>query len=800
MRVTRAFCTGLQAALVLSISACFSGTEPADPDDNDPPPPAINANWSDPATWGGQVPAAGADVVIPEGRNVLLDVSPPPLGSLTINGALVFSSTADIELQSRWIMVHGTLQVGSEAMKQVRRATITLTGDGSGDVMGMGDKVLGVMSGGRLELHGEEFLAWTTLSANAGVGATTLELAQAPDWRVGDRLVVASTDYDPFWAEEATITSVSGNQVGIDTPLRWAHWGTMQTIDGVQLDERAEVALLNRNITIQGDSASVASGIGGHVMVMQGGVARVEGVRFYRMGQKARLARYPMHWHLAGTVSGQYFRNNVVWKSFNRCLTIHGTDNLAVDGNACHDHIGHGYFLEDGAESGNVLTGNLGLTSRAPATGEAVLPSDTRPATFWITNPANTYRNNHAAGSRGFGFWYALPVSPTGLSVGQPDLPRRTPLGEFSGNVAHSNRSMGLNVDDGPRMDGTTETASYAPRQDPANNSPAVPADFSNFRSWKNQGRGVWLRGNSLRLTNALLADNGIGATFASSETWVQNSTFIGESGNNGTPAGFYRGYEFYDGRVGAENVRFINFTKAGAIPSSALGYNRNNSFPINTGNFARSLTFSNANQVYLEDPGADRDGDKAAAFLDETGSVTGQAGVYVVANVPFMLDGTCTLRAAWNAHVCTGRRINFRVNNNGPEPVGPLTITRDDAQALTLVGVPDLRTTATTTVVPNRGYTVAWGTPSIPPRPRFYLNRGVPGEYLRVSVPWPAGNTQVVRDYNSNNPMAASPDLASLDAGTGGWYYDAGSSTLHLKLQVQADRDYATLFVENLP
>ena len=151
--------------------------------------------------------------------------------------------------------------------------------------------------------------------------------------------------------------------------MRYAHWGVMQSVSGASLDERAEVGLLTRNITIQGDSASLTTGIGGHVMVMQGATAHVEGVTFTRMGQKARLARYPMHWHMAGAVDGQYFRNNSVWKSFNRCLTVHGTDNVVADGNVCHDHIGHGFFLEDGAESGNTFTGNLVMTTRAPASG-----------------------------------------------------------------------------------------------------------------------------------------------------------------------------------------------------------------------------------------------------------------------------------------------------------------------------------------------------------------------------------------------------------------------------------------------
>ncbi len=796
MRPTRAICAGLATASLVIVSGCFGG-DANDPGDGGPPPPAVNANWSDPATWGGTVPVAGADVEIPAGKNVLLDVSPPPLGGLTISGALVFKSDADLELTARYIMFHGTLQVGAEGRRHTRRATITLTGDGGGDIMGMGDKVLGVMGTGRLELHGEQRTAWTTLSSNAAAGATSIDLSSSPDWRVGDRIAIASTDFDPFLAEEAVISSVSGSRLGLAQGLRNAHWGTLQTISGVSLDERAEVALLTRNVTIQGDSASLTTGIGGHVMVMQGGVAHVEGVTFTRMGQKARLARYPMHWHLAGAVDGQYFRNNSVWKTFNRCLTIHGTDNLVADGNACHDHIGHGFFLEDGAESGNTISGNLVMTTRAPASGEAVLPSDTRPSSFWITNPDNSYRGNHAAGSRGIGFWYALPASPTGLSVGQPDLPRRTRLREFRDNVAHSNQSVGLNVDDGPTMDGTTEVTNYSPRENPAADSPVVPADFTGLRAWKNRGRGVWLRGNSHRLTNALLADNGIGATFASSESWVQNSTFIGESDNrNIAPLGFYRGYEFYDGRVGAENVTFINFSKVGTIPSSALGYNRNNSFPINTGNFARSLTFVNSNELYLENPGADRDGDKAAAFLDESGSVTGQAGVYVLANVPFMLDGSCSSRPAWNSWVCTSRRINLRINNNGAEQVGPLTLTRDDAQALTLSGVPSALTTATTTIVPNRAFTVAWGVAE-PPKPRFYLNRGNPGEYARVSFPYAAGTFRVVRAYNNNSPITAAASLAELDAGTGGWFYDSGTGVMHLKLQVQSNRDYATLFVE---
>jgi cell migration-inducing and hyaluronan-binding protein len=44
-------------------------------------------NWSDPAAWPNKkVPAKGDKVEIASGKEVILDVSPPALNGLTING------------------------------------------------------------------------------------------------------------------------------------------------------------------------------------------------------------------------------------------------------------------------------------------------------------------------------------------------------------------------------------------------------------------------------------------------------------------------------------------------------------------------------------------------------------------------------------------------------------------------------------------------------------------------------------------------------------------------------------------
>src|SRR5262247_3188186 len=64
-------------------------------------------NWSNPASWPNKkVPAAGAKVEIPSGKEVILDVSPPALSGITINGKLTFADKSDLTLTTEWAMVH----------------------------------------------------------------------------------------------------------------------------------------------------------------------------------------------------------------------------------------------------------------------------------------------------------------------------------------------------------------------------------------------------------------------------------------------------------------------------------------------------------------------------------------------------------------------------------------------------------------------------------------------------------------------------------------------------------------------
>lgn len=778
---------------------------------------AVGQPWSSPATWpGGRVPRAGETVTIPAGQSVVLDVTPPRLAGVTVQGRLSFADR-DLGLSADWIMIHGgTLEVGREDRPFTRRATLTLTDAKPGEnVMGMGDKLIGVMGGGRLELHGQPRLPWTRLAATARVGSASLRLAQAPDWRPGDRITVASTDFDAAQQETVTVRSVAGAVVTLRETLKFSHFGERQTYGGQAVDERAEVGLLTRNVTVRGDMSRGPAGFGGQIMAMDRSVVRVENTELTQMGQAGLVRRYPLHFHMLGSARSSYVRGSSLHTLYNRCLTLHGTNDVTVDRNVMSGTVGHCLFLEDGAETGNVITGNLVLGTRSAdrAKGEkAVLPSDADhpgAASYWISNPANVLRGNVAAGGDGVGFWYALAERPTGLSRAAPLWPGRTPLGTFENNVAHSYVTAGLNVDHAPQANGAVEPTDYRPLRDPGNEKSApAPAVFDRFTAYKNRWHGAWFRGFHQVLRGAVLADNAIGVTFASSENAMEGGLVVGETANVGSApswekrgpggrslplpqrAGFpIRGFEFYDGEVRARGVTFANFVPSALRQAGALGYRRQNAYPLNPGNAAEDLRFLDANRVYLEAPQAD--GDKSAAFLDLSGSVTGEPGRYVVASSPLLFDASCTRRPEWNAYVCDkpyGRLWLDDVSGGG---LGPVTLRRSDGASVVLTGTPGA-TLFSTTAPARTGYAAAL-TRGLPRHLRLGMNGRRAGDWVRLSLP-AAAEPVIYRDWwidpRSRLRRVALRDLDR----TGGEAYAWEGGTLHLKLTVQPGRDNAVL------
>jgi cell migration-inducing and hyaluronan-binding protein len=392
--------------------------------------------WSDPAAWPeGKVPREGDAVTIARDMDLVLDVDPPALRSLTIDGRLRFADDRDIGLETEWIYLRGgELAIGSEASPYRHTASITLTDKVPGeDINTMGDRGIMLM-GGTLSLHGDRAHTWTKLASTAARGSAEIEVLDARGWRRGDEIVLASTDFDPRQAERRTVAAIRGNTIRLDRPLDYMHFGAVT----FGVDERGEVGLLTRNIRIQASDDAEQSYFGGHIMAMSGSRMYVSGVELSRMGQHLHLARYPIHWHILGEGQGQYIENASIHDTYSRCVTVHGTNNLRIENNVTFNTVGHCFFLEDAVETGNQFLHNLAIQTKCHPTlpceptnltiahqstagqksDKILIPSDNTVSSFWITNPDNVYRGNVAAGSDAIGFWIALP-----------SLSRKAPVG-----------------------------------------------------------------------------------------------------------------------------------------------------------------------------------------------------------------------------------------------------------------------------------------------------------------------------------------------------------------------------------
>jgi hypothetical protein len=685
--------------------------------------------WSDPDTWANRkVPVEGDKVTIARGQDVVLDVSPPALAGVSIDGKLSFSNDVDLELITEWIMVHGELEIGTEARPYTRNATITFTDNVKGEDMmaGMGDRGI-MISGGTLNLHGDRTHTWTKLSSTAEAGSTSIEVLDASEWRAGDQIVLASTDFESRQAEKRTITAIRGDTITFDQPLEYMHFGEI-TFD---VDERGEVANLTRNIKIQASEDAIESFFGGHIMAMPGSQMYVEGVELTRMGQNLTLARYPIHWHLVGDAQGQYIKNAAIHDTYNRCVTVHGTNFLRVENNVTYNNVGHCFFLEDGIEHGNEFISNLGIQTKchtskrcAPTNlaasgseyasvnsgqtnGDALIPSDNTVSTFWITNPDNTYRDNVAAGSDQIGFWMAFSAHPTGQFEGTEislnTWPRRTQIREFSGNVAHSNVD-GLILDRGQDAQGRFNVGGnpHAAFADPANpnGDPPIESFIRDFTAYKSRNGGIWGRGEMHVYEGLIMADNANGFTNAypgiepqggEFTSKVVDSLFVGETDNIGNPTTPeeiaygrslpypslpdypIRGFEFYDFLHHVEDSKFVNYEDNDTREAGAFSYLLFTSFPTSIDNSIENIEFVNAKPAHFPEMklpwGSDSGGGgyRTAGFTDIDGSLGFGPNAYVVNDIGILsgVEG-CEVQPGWGAVVCTGDIGRMNVGGGG--------------------------------------------------------------------------------------------------------------------------------------
>lgn len=600
---------------------------------------------------------------IPPDTTIVVDMSPgttPNLGGVFVRGRLVFvpsSGVPDVELRTQWMIVgtdHSTyvcevqMGTGTTPIPSGRTATLTVINgvtaldpeDPDGDAgTPSPSSVLGVASafdagfndlvrdGGIVVFEKGKFFAfgcdydfsWTELSSNAAVSATSVTVRESSsDLALWDdqEVVIASTDFDSNQAQVVTVSSVGGSTnavLNFSSGLNYAHYGLeYKPSSGLgadwQIDEKAEVGLLSRNVLIRAESWTgtawvEGSGEHGHLILCRDAngtkpIGRFSWTRFQHLGVEGEMMRYPLHYHLTGDFTGITQQSNLSMvkhcsftECFNKFVAIHDTQSIEVSGNVGYATIGNGFYLEDIHTTGITLADNLGLGVRAAEQGNSPSDQDLEPAVFWYVSADNKISGNRAAGSSHYGFWYSPEADDSFAVDGTNSF--------FRENIAHSNGQHGIYQD-------KVATSGSSPRAKPWYTS---QFQMENCTSYKNRRYGVWIRSYGRVLLDGMrVADNRSGYYFASdgfqrvitgpsstlrtlSQITLSDSLAIGETSNIGfedvgkaheneanrslpqpvigmdgdrphnLPWASLTGIDIYDGLVELDSIRFGDFT-----------------------------------------------------------------------------------------------------------------------------------------------------------------------------------------------------------------------------------------------
>ncbi len=543
--------------------------------------------WSDAGVWGGTKPGTGGRVVIPATVRVVYDLeNGPTLKSLDVRGALAFAPDRSAHLAARQITVSGSLTAGSSdaPLPAIRRIEIMLVGAATTGITDDGFAI----DGGTLALYGADVgSAWTRLAAPANPGASKITLEAPVAWPLGSEIAVLGASNNE--QESRRIKAIEGSTLTLDRPLEKAH----RSEEGL----RSEVALLGRNISIQG----VGGGMGASVHALNHAAVTLKNTELVGLGRSGVAGQYTLF--LDG-VSDSVIASNVIRDSDNRCVTLRQASGARLEGNVAIDVSGHCFATEDGAETDNAFSGNLVAHVRAGA-----LPHDGMPAAFLLRHPGNRLEGNVAVGSAGFGYWYWFSDEAT-TNAGVKLHPREADLGLFENNVARANAHIGLYIDDGKGA------GDYIPE---------AKATFTGLVSVLNGERGFWMRGVNVEVMDALIAENPIGGTFAAFGAVLKRSRVLGRLATSAKPGPAHYGFTFNDGPVSVQDVAFAHFTNG----ASAFGFEEKNAELPDPRNSFSGVTFTDATAWSAPDPFTPGDFMSIARDLDR-GDVIGTNSIFL--------------------------------------------------------------------------------------------------------------------------------------------------------------------------
>ncbi|KAK5575391.1 hypothetical protein RB653_010651 [Dictyostelium firmibasis] len=552
-------------------------------------------HWHNPSTWPSSLVPSPSDIItLPAGKRVL--ISPCSISQTQIYQKIIIPPTSELvfadsnfTMNIKDIYVQGKFIMGTTKCRYNANINIIFHGSKSFEntiAPFFGSKGIAVAAGGFISVHGKQYhSSWTKLAATVWSGDRVIYVQDNVNWEVGQEVLIATSifkDEEDNQNEVMTIKSISGRVIEFTKPIKFYHYGGSEY--------QVEVALLSRRIVFQGDEvSSQQDSFGGHILIS--GEGQFAGVQLKRMGQKNVKARYPLHYHLAGVVNNSYISDCVVTKSYYRCYTIHGTNNVTLTRNVAFDAFGHCYYLEDGVEQNNILSYNFGAfvhTIGEPASGGSqtgetfyqnenlTQPADSASGCFYITNSWNTIIGNSASGGWA-GFSFPNLEKPIGNHRDINMEPQAWNTKVFEGNTAHSSGYQwisGSSIYVGGKLTFDEEAGilvyntgrfSRETCKDGIFSWDSMTYEWMRFNNTKiflsNFGLQHW--GSRVEVVNLESYDNNRPATLFG-DAWLSNAIVDGQTGNILSKSNLYKrqGFQLYDTYVTTilSHITFRNF------------------------------------------------------------------------------------------------------------------------------------------------------------------------------------------------------------------------------------------------
>jgi hypothetical protein len=327
-------------------------------------------SWCDPATWGGAVPDADTDVVIPDGI-VVVDCD-AEARTVTIEAAGTLragrSKRNTLTMHGN-LVVLGTLDYGTPDDRVGDGTTAEIVFQGMDDEAYLGtpdappvdkhtpvdtpmavvasDVGLWVMQSGRFLAAGAPKKAWSKLVDGAGPGDATFEVEDASGWRAGDRVALTPTatlaETDPFaQLDEGVVESVEGNVITLQQPPAFEHLGC----DGCT--RRGEAANLTRNVVVRSFDDTAHA----HVLAADKGLIQIDSVELRWLGPARACSggepsrRAPLYFHQQRwDADASFVRHASIWGGENHFLMLEMSHGVEVVDVAGYDTYGTGFAL-----------------------------------------------------------------------------------------------------------------------------------------------------------------------------------------------------------------------------------------------------------------------------------------------------------------------------------------------------------------------------------------------------------------------------------------------------------------------